>query len=237
MKFALYFLAVSGSFCASAVGTPLIPPTAYVKDDLFDVSTGVVVTGHSPLSTIPPRNVISDLFGGGEPGNPDHNYGIHFGDESGTGFQHFVEFSTPEPRTIYSIGLAGAHDLGRGWFGRGFSTFELWGDGVLVYTFDTANPYSAMVPPPESAIVHNTDAWIEMVANLPQPATASEWKAIFVQPGDLYRGHANGPRLSELNGFGFRVVVPEPGTWCVLAWALWFAAFRRFTRCVVHHPD
>jgi hypothetical protein len=180
-------------------------------EDLFDVSSGTVVTGHSPLSGIPARNVITDVLGDGPGADPTVDE-IYFADSFGMGYRHYVEFDTPTPVTINAIGLSAAHDPPRGWYGRGFSDFELWGDGNLVYSFTTANPYAHMTPPPNSLVEidPSNDAAFRMLANFDSPVTASSWKAVFVQPGDLYGGHANGPRIHELDGYGAPVTIPTP---------------------------
>ncbi|QDT69454.1 hypothetical protein MalM25_23920 [Planctomycetes bacterium MalM25] len=187
-----------------------VDPTADIRDDLFDIATGTVVTGSSaPCSWCEPYSPGST--------NPEAALGgarqFFFSDRFGVGTRHHIDFQTPEPRTVYSIGLQAAHDgsLGRDRRARGFTVFELWGDGVMVYELETANPYGSTAAPPNSHFESDDDGnEFYLLADLPVPVTATEWRAVFVQAGDIHRGHANGPRIYELNGFGFRTVVPEP---------------------------
>jgi len=196
--------------------------------DLFDVSTGVQVTAHSSLITWIPNNEIEYLLGGGENTPDANNWMIHFADDQGLGYVHFVDFQTPEAVTIGSFALFAEHDAlpGRDYRARGFSTFRLYGEGELVYSLTTGNPYSTTEAPPGSIIEvsENGDRYLNFEANLPEAVTAQHWRAEFIQAGDLYRGHANGPRVLELDGFGVEPV-PEPTT--LVMWSV-FAAFGIF---------
>lgn len=176
-----------------------------VTDDLFDRSSGVLITSHSPLSSIPTLNEITDIIGASS------EY-VHFADFSGTGFEHFVEFETPEPVTIRSIGLKAEHDKPpRDYFARGFSEFQLWADGIEVLTFETANPYVDTLNPANGVLLPTgKDYRLHIRLNLLVPTTAQHWRAVFVQPGNSYYGHANGPRVLELDGYA--ATIPEPST-------------------------
>lgn len=207
-------------------------------DDLFDVSQGTVVTTHSPLSGIPPHNVMADAIGAGPPTGvllePTHY--VHFGDSSPAGFSHFLEFQTATPVTVRSIGLLAAHDnalLGahnppRDRDARGFTAFRLYAEGNLVFEYFTANPYGQSLAPSQGFLLPvELDTHLALRANLSAPVTSQNWRAEFVQASARYSGHASGPRVLELDGFGYLVPEPATLTGTLLTAAAWLCVRRR----------
>jgi hypothetical protein len=190
-------------------------------DDLFDTSQGAIVTSHSALSGIPPHNDMSDAIGAGPPTGvvkePTHY--VHFGDFSPAGFAHYFEFQTAAPVTVKAIGLLAAHDnalLGahnppRDRDARGFTSFRLYADGDLVFEYFTSNPYGTSTAPSQGVLLPvELDTHLALRANLSAPVTAQNWRAEFVQASDRFAGHASGPRVLEVDGFGY--LIPEPAT-------------------------
>jgi hypothetical protein len=120
-----------------------------------------------------------------------------FKDGMQDGYVHTLEWETPEPVTLRSIGAIGHHGAASGsdMFGRAFRSFKL-----LAWNEDSGKfePfYSEGVPVPYGAGYCATMLFV--FRNLETPVTARRFRAEFVQ-NDCGRAGL-GPRVTQLSGF------------------------------------
>ncbi len=185
------------------------------SDDLWDISQGSVVTGHSGMAGgFSANEFISESLG---------TWPI-FRDDRHENFVHFFEWQTSSDIDLKSFSMIAAHDLGGGRDARyrGFKTFRLFGFNDSTSTFDqlfelTDIPllYKDTDPLPGMLMDYRYgDNGLAFWANIPT-FTGDRFRAEFVQYSSAGFGHASGPRIRELDGFDF-AAVPEPGSFFVL---------------------
>ncbi len=174
--------------------------------DLWDVSNGITIIGHSALADGPGiywDSYADNMFGATHEGTIEPPNTI-FADNPASGFTHWVEWQTPTPIVLTSFNLVAAHDGGNvGYTHRGFSEFRLYGstDGSTwdnIYTYVTENPYGG-----GENYTHSNQ--LELYVDLASPVTAQYFKAEFDQAGV---GAYSGPRIMELDGYGTSVPIP-----------------------------
>lgn len=172
------------------------------RDDLFDVSQGIRVTGSSGLSGAG-NNLGMFGAGGGTPslgltGNgqgPAEDVVTFFKDGKPAGFRHFVEWQTKDVVNLQSIGLFARHDavIDGYQFRRAFSNFKLYakqGTGwVLIADYSPALPYGGG---------ENGTALAVCLAI--KPISAREFRAEFTQAVDIL-GQYSAPRIVALDGY------------------------------------
>ncbi len=168
------------------------------SDDLWDVSWGAVITGHSPLWSCEPGETAfdaRDIFGGDFGSGCDYDPvgEVVYGDFATNGFIHFVEWAMPEQVTIRSFRLwaygDGAPFQGR----REFSAFRLLAKSpgsatydLTLYTFTPGHPYNFV-----------DNIYGLLIETDITPTTAREFRAEFLNDDTVYA-----PRVFELDGFG-----------------------------------
>jgi hypothetical protein len=174
-----------------------------VNDDLWDVSQGAAVIGNSPILG---GSSVSNMFGAND-GSVEWPYGrTLFSDGYPIGTEHYVEWRTPTAVVLESFKLYAAHD-GVAECYRSFDYFKLLAKNAKTGTFEII--YSSAVNVPYSFINGEQDFLIQHT--FASPVVAQEFKAVFRQ--HTYSMYAAGPRIMELDGFGY---VPEPMTLVLL---------------------
>lgn len=154
-----------------------------VTTDVWDAAQGATVNFDSGMNAS--GSQASDMFGTTlspvEPGN------AVFADGEADGFEHFVEWSTPDPVRVTRINVFAQADT-PGNTDRTFSEFRLLAgiDGFLeIYRRSITVPYSAT-------------GELRLCINIP-PTTVRNWRAEFVQNG---APADSGPRIVELDAIG-----------------------------------
>ncbi len=169
-------------------------------NDLWDVSQGATVVGHSSFDaadglTINPYDA-RDIFGGhfGNYAPEQHWYGgVVFNDLAPADRLHFVEWRTPSPVTIRSFNL----------FATGDNPYHQWRE-FASFTLKAKSPDSdafdlilfSYTPPHPFAFVDDQSA---LLVSVDIPAvTARDFRAEFANYPDQ---GLSGPRILELDGF------------------------------------
>jgi hypothetical protein len=200
----------------------LLTPSQISRSDLFDVSSGTVVTNwsgrlqesSSPGKTGDPAcgefskvtQHPSDMFSGSA-GSPCH--ATVFADSQPLGTEHWVEWKTPKEVTVRSVGLFAAHDTVR--LRRSFSNFRFYvkqhGNWTLVKDFSPRLAPTVVYggscgaqpcfPPPAQPYASGTV--LADCVNLPA-TTGQEFRAGFVQWTSMAE-RSSGPRVLQLDGY------------------------------------
>ena len=160
--------------------------------DLWDVSGGTIITGHSGEAS--PYH-MENAFGarmGTIQGNP--LFDAIFTDGRPAGFVHFVEWKTPKPVTLRSVRLHAQGDGAVNDNGREFNLFTLKGKSVGSTNFDTVicsytppHPYNYKDYSQRLIFATNVTAFL-----------GQEFRAEFTDRANRYW---SGPRIIELDGF------------------------------------
>jgi hypothetical protein len=197
---------------AFAASVHLISPSQISNSDLFQNSQISNYSGKDPkylvsnsqCDTALPgatRNP-NDMFRGSD-GSPCRS--TVFEDGQQVGFEHFIEWKTPKPVTIASVGLFAAHDSIR--YRRSFETFKFYvkkqGQWSKVKEYSPALMYGgscggqSCFPPPATKYAPGT----VLAACIDLPATTGqEFRAVFVQSVSSVEKFS-GPRLLQLDGY------------------------------------
>ena len=200
----------------------LLTPSQISRSDLFDTSSGTVVTnwsGRAPDSSSPGKSGDpvcgefskvtqhpADMFSGSG-GSPCR--ATVFADSQPLGTEHWIEWKTPREVTVRSIGLFAAHDQVR--LRRSFSDFRFYvktnGKWVLVKDFSprlspavvygSSCGTQACFPPP--AQPYASGSVLADCVNLP-PTSGQEFRAGFVQWTSMAE-RSSGPRVLQLDGY------------------------------------
>jgi len=174
-----------------------------VSDDLWDVSQGAVIIENSPILG---GSSVSNMFGAND-GSVEWPYGrTLFWDGYYAGADHYVEWRTPTAVALESFKLYAAHD-GTSECWRAFDYFTLLAKNADTGMFEII--YASAVSVPYNFIDGEQDFLIQHT--FAAPVAAQEFKAVFRQYA--YNPYAAGPRVIELDGFGY---VPEPMTLALL---------------------
>ena len=176
--------------------------------DLWDISQGTIVTGHSPLDI--QEYDARDAFGGNFGTYFPEAGSIVFADESAPGTVDYLEWKTIAPVTLTGYTLYANGDGGDEGY-REFASFTLKAKSVGSATFDITLDTFTPSHPYKFATFDRTI----------QSITAQEFRAEFVNSGDIISSY-RGPRVVELDA------VPEPEHAAIGAGAilLGFAIFR-----------
>lgn len=170
-------------------------------DDLWNYTSGAVVTAHSPLGAradVP--HDIRCLFGF-ERGGKDGQLSLFEMAEPGT--VHFVEWMTPEPITLRSFYLKASHDHERT---RSFRRFTLWAADpdtgeftIKLFEVEPTIPYGETSLPDTALKARQGPAVLAFRANVP-PVNTNRFRVEFEQNDD---GTPTpfGPKVMELDGF------------------------------------
>lgn len=211
----------SSEAAALIANAKLLAPSQISRSDLFDVSSGAVVTNWSGRAPEPASSGSADPSCGefskvtqhpadmfsGFAGSPCR--ATIFADNQPLGTEHWIEWKTPKEVTVASIGLFAAHDLVR--LRRSFSDFRFYvkknGKWILVKDFSPRlNPtvvygsscgVQPCFPPPAQAYAPGTV--LADCVNLP-PTTGQEFRAGFVQWTSMAE-RSSGPRVLQLDGY------------------------------------
>lgn len=170
------------------------------SDDLWDVSRGVVITGHSsPLActatdAFDARNLFGGNFAHGCPFELADRF--LFADRMPEGFVHYVQWATPNPVTVRSFNLWAHHDGLPSW-NRAMASFRLLAKSpgsttydLVLHSFVPSLPYTYVDG--IGSLVISTDI---------KPTTVREFRAEFIGFAPVPEDPSNGPRLIELDGF------------------------------------
>ena len=173
------------------IGTDRISHT-----DLFDIASGVEVTGSSGAKN------PSDMFSG-TPGSAER--ATVFADGQPVGYAHWIEWRTNHKTTIKSVGLHAAHDQIR--VRRAFSNFKLFAKRqdrwVVIAEYTPALPYGGdcskgVCPAPD--VAYKPGSVLSVCVNVNRPVEAQEYRAEFTQAVSALEGFS-GPRILHLDGF------------------------------------
>mgnify|MGYP001274310288 CR=1 FL=1 len=170
-------------------------------NDAWDISQGASVTANSGVKTgSDMRNTFGGAYGTIEVGN------TLFPDDYLAGHVHWVEWQTTNVLVVTNINLVASHDGdGRDANERGFSRFTLyvWNTGVWhkVYEYYPSNPYGGGPNYPGLT-------FLELNVDLTN-TIGQRFRAEFVQYGDR-TANARGPRITELDGYGYALELPPP---------------------------
>jgi hypothetical protein len=182
--------------CACLLGAQMTAATASaedfgVRDDLWDVHKGAVLTAHTDLLSSP---TDPGMFGGDD--FASSSITTQFADGKTNGYVHFVEWRVPGLVSVNHIRLFAAGDGALYNNGREFGRFTLKvkspGSAVFdttVVNFIPTHPYTQLG---EKFLV--LDQTFDAV-------TRQEFRAEFEQI-DLRAGGYNAPRVIELDAFG-----------------------------------
>lgn len=161
---------------------------AQLSDDLWDVSRGVVVTGHSSLDHDAGQGVdIRDAFGGAYTKLAAARATVVFDDASPDDFTDWIEWRTPSPVSVSRVMVHLATDVPSG--ERGVASFQ------VLSRLGPGNPWVKVAGsnrPPASG---------HFAAGVAKPTLAREFRAEFVRkpiPGSRF----SGPRIVELDATG-----------------------------------
>jgi hypothetical protein len=184
---------------AASTGASALPISA---TDLWDViSTGTTVTNSSAVH---PNSNINDMFGASL--SPVEATNTVFADGLPQGTIHSVEWQTVGDVTLRSFVLNAAHDGPAGVRDanfRGFGAFRLYADDGSgfeeIFAYNPGNPFDTSVAPPNGIVDNIGYGALSLGVNI-IPVTADRFRAEFVQLGPA-NGHADGPRIRELDGF------------------------------------
>ena len=209
----------SAEAAAQIANARLLTPAQMSHSDLFDVSHGTVVTNwsgrgsdsvhsggtscgeFSTTTKYPP-----DMFNGSG-GSPCR--ATVFADNQPLGTEHRIEWKTPRPVTVQSLGLFAAHDQIR--LKRSFSSFNFYvrkdGKWLLVKQFSPRLSPTVIYggscglqpcfPPPAQAYAPGNV--LAVCINIP-PTTGEEFRAGFVQWTSMAE-RSSGPRVLQLDGY------------------------------------
>jgi hypothetical protein len=197
---------------AFAAGVHLLSPGQITGPNLFQNAEVTNYSGKDPkhastdsqCDTILPyatRNP-NDMFRGSH-GSPCR--ATVFEDGQQVGFQHFIEWKTPSPVTVKSVGLFAAHDAIR--YRRSFETFKFYVKNQTqwaeVKEYSPALMYGGSCgvqpcfPPPASKYAPGTV--LAACINVP-PTTGQEFRAVFIQSVSSVE-QFSGPRVLQLSGY------------------------------------
>jgi hypothetical protein len=197
---------------AFAASVHLISPNQISNSDLFQHSEILNYSGKDPkymvdnsgCDTVLPgatRNP-NDMFRGSD-GSPCRS--TVFEDGQQVGFEHFIEWKTPKPVTVKSVGLFAAHDSIR--YRRSFETFKFYvkkkGQWYESKEYSPALMYGescsgqACFPPPATKYAPGTV--LAACINIP-PTIGQEFRAVFVQSVSSVE-RFSGPRVLQLDGY------------------------------------
>ncbi len=170
----------------------VVPPFGPMTDDVWDVSTGVTVTGSSGFIASSSGGNMFGASTGVEPGN------ALFADGHPAGFTHFVEWESPSFLRIEGARLFALDDFnasgGSGSAQRGFTEMRLFG------RLNTGDPFTLL-----ATYRPGTNPYFGPVRAVLQcaPFVGKQFRAEFDQFGNFASG---GPRIQELDGIGETVV-------------------------------
>lgn len=202
-------------------------PSVPVANDLWDISSGAVVTGYSPMlkgSSSDPRDMLGGNYSAIE---RSHTLFDDLADGANyTSLVNYVQWRTPSSVTIDSFNLFAAHDGGtRNAYYRGFQYFDLYayvgGSWQQVYHYNATNPYAPGTSEPN---------YLWLSASI-APVNAQYFEARFTRYDVVPDPWANGPRIIELDGFRNNAAVPEPASLLLLGMGVLGAAgLRKFKK-------
>lgn len=144
---------------------------------------------------------LLDLFGARQSRFFTGETGCTIFDNNSDGFTHYVEWETTKPVTLRSFGFIAMHDSFLGSFQRALRTIRLFARSGPGEEFKPV--YAEELTVPYGAGEHHS--MLFLFRNLETPVTASQFRVEFVQHGT---GMYNGPRVTQLYGFGSQLNWP-----------------------------
>ena len=197
---------------AFAAGVHLITPGQFSDSNLFQNAEVLNYSGKDSAHFVTASQCDTVLLGATRNPN-DMFHGSHgspcratvFEDGQQVGFQHFIEWRTPSPVTLESIGLFAAHDSIR--YRRSFETFKLYvkkqGQWYELKEYSPALMFGGSCGPqpcfPPPATKYAAGAVLAACINV-APTTGQEFRAVFVQSVSSVE-QFSGPRVLQLSGY------------------------------------